>query len=94
MIGLYYATDADVIADFELQGWISDVHHHGFVHNSNVIQSKFDTIEELVELVTTILYQGSVGHAMMGDPMFNTYANPVFNPFGMNKEAPKKVNII
>ena len=91
---LYYASDADVIADFELQGWIGDVHHQGFVQNANVVQSKFETIEDLAELVTAILYQGSVGHAMQGDPMFNTYANTVFNPLGINKEAPKKVNIL
>ena len=55
--------------------------------------SKFETIDELVELITIILYQGSVAHAMMGDPMFNTFANPVFNPFGINKESPKQVNL-
>lgn len=63
-VGVYYSTDADVIGDTELAAFCAEVRGAGRMKGFAVIE----TIDQLVEVLTMIVFTGSAQHAAVNFP--------------------------
>jgi len=99
LLNIYYLGDDDVKRDAELQAWMQDMYtngfasatsdgtHHGFTGS---IASK----TELIALVTSVIYQGSVGHASINFSQLAYYGFVPNAPLMMRAPPPtSKVGI-
>lgn len=76
----YYTSDADVRADDELQSFLSELETTGFARaegGSAFRAAAFQTPEELVELLTTVIWVVSGRHAAVN---FDQYSQMAFGP--------------
>ena len=65
----YYASDAAVQGDTELQKWVAElVAHNGGRLNNVGAANRISTVPQLVELVTMILFTASAQHAAVNYP--------------------------
>jgi len=66
IIDIYYASDAEVGSDKELQDWIADIYNEGFQFVDSTdhcgIPEKIASKHELVELLTSVISAGTIGH--------------------------------
>ena len=68
MMNLFYERDADVVADWELQGWVKDVSENGFGMIEDVqfpslgVPQRLETKQELVMLLQKLIFTTSVRH--------------------------------
>ncbi|KAM9798187.1 hydroperoxide isomerase ALOXE3-like [Neosynchiropus ocellatus] len=68
VVGYYYPLDSEVSSDSELQQWIGEIFHHGFLGNASLgFPSSFKTTEQLIKFVTMVIYRSSAGHAMVNN---------------------------
>ena len=65
--------DDAVQQDVEVQAWIREVHDHGLCKGKNVPDS-FQTFEQLIECVTSLMWQCSAGHASVNFSQYEHYA--------------------
>ncbi|KAK5880129.1 hypothetical protein CesoFtcFv8_023186 [Champsocephalus esox] len=64
MVAYYYPSDSEVSADSELQEWINEIFYHGFLGNyDSGFPSSLQTVEELIRVVTTVVFTSSVSHS-------------------------------
>ena len=64
--------DDAVQQDVEVQAWIREVHDHGLCKGKNVPDS-FQTFEQLIECVTSLIWQCSAGHASVNFSQYEHY---------------------
>ncbi|KAL7387898.1 hypothetical protein ABVT39_003151 [Epinephelus coioides] len=89
MVAYYYPSDSEVSADSELQGWIKEIFHYGFLGNGDSgIPSRFQTVEELIKFVTTVIFVSSVQHAAVNGGQFNFQGWIPNAPFGLHQAPP------
>ncbi|XP_053737527.1 arachidonate 12-lipoxygenase, 12R-type-like [Synchiropus splendidus] len=68
VVGYYYPLDSEVSSDSELQQWINEIFHYGFLGNASLgFPSSFKTTAELIKFVTMVIYRSSAGHAMVSN---------------------------
>ncbi len=63
IVGCYYATDADVGADGELQAWIADLVDNGLPGCD--LTRQFDSITQLRDLLTALIFNVTAVHSAM-----------------------------
>nr|XP_033932461.1 arachidonate 8S-lipoxygenase-like [Pseudochaenichthys georgianus] len=64
MVAYYYPSDSEVSADSELQEWINEIFYHGFLGNyDSGFPSSLQTVEELIQVVTTVVFTSSASHS-------------------------------
>ena len=71
-VRVYYASDAQVVSDAELQAWAAEVTApSGGRIKGFATSGRIETIDYLVGALTTILYTGSAQHAAVNFPQFS-----------------------
>ncbi|CAG5091296.1 Oidioi.mRNA.OKI2018_I69.PAR.g12956.t1.cds [Oikopleura dioica] len=88
IIELYYKSDDDLAQDSELQNWIKEANNYGFSNADDVKLNEIDTRDNLIHLLTGIIFSSSVQHAADGYPMFDIYGNTAHHPFLLRQPAP------
>jgi len=83
----FYRTNGNVQQDTELQDWISDVATNGLRDH---IYDKIDTIEQLVTLVTGIIWTCTAGHAAINTPQMDYMTFIPNYPASLRQVAPRK----
>ncbi|KAG7239195.1 hypothetical protein INR49_029946 [Caranx melampygus] len=72
IVPYYYPSDREVSADFELQGWVNEIFHYGFLGNvDSGIPTSFQTVEELIKFVTMVMFISSCQHAASNHGQFD-----------------------
>lgn len=59
-VNIYYTSDVDVSSDLELINWIKTI-------TSRVSNSKISNIDDLIDFITIIIYNGSIHHQIFGE---------------------------
>ncbi|KAJ3123812.1 hypothetical protein HK100_011474 [Physocladia obscura] len=77
-VDLFYKTDADIVADLELQAWI---HESSQFHAERGVPEKFEKKKELYEAVAMIVWTASAQHSTLNYPQYDTYGYPPNRPF-------------
>lgn len=99
IISMFYKSDEDVKNDSELKEWVMEVHTVAFPGFQGAPQGhgfpdKIETISDLVEYCTLIMFTGSAQHAAVNFGQFDTYGYTPNAPIGMRKHPPKHSNIM
>ena len=71
-VGVYYVSDADVIGDYELKAWATELSASGKVKGFTAVTTR----SQLVSVVTAIIFNASAQHAAVNFPQSDimTYA--------------------
>jgi hypothetical protein len=72
MIGYFYHEDNDVIEDFELQAWREEL-TDPVEGNLRGFPQELSTRDELVDLLTTIIFTASAGHSATNNGQYEMY---------------------
>jgi hypothetical protein len=72
VIKYFYKTDKDVAEDFELQDWLREITD---VEEGNIrgFPTELGNIDELVKLLTTIIFTASAGHSSTNNGQYDMY---------------------
>ncbi|XP_043723505.1 linoleate 9S-lipoxygenase A-like [Telopea speciosissima] len=78
---IYYITDDDVLSDVEIQAWWSEIRNtgHGDKRNENWWY-KMDTISDLIEALTTLIWIASAFHASVNFGQYGYAGYPLNRP--------------
>lgn len=87
-VRLYYSTDADVVADSELQGLVRNMEDPGQAGLKGV--GPVAGIEDLVELVTAILFRAQTLHASVNYSNWDNLGFIPNAPMGQYRPAPRR----
>ena len=93
IISFFYRTNNDVIKDFELQAFITDVHENGIPSvgdTPNGIPDKLTTIDELTEFVTMFIFNSSVYHAAVNYGQLDYFSFGPIYPSALRLPPPTK----
>jgi arachidonate 5-lipoxygenase len=94
ILGIYYHSDNDVQQDDEVQQWISEVqefglpNHHSEGEIDHNVPSRFNSIDDLKEAITAIIFTCSCEHAAQNFGQFDYYAFNPNAPLIMRKAPP------
>ncbi|XP_066065415.1 LOW QUALITY PROTEIN: polyunsaturated fatty acid lipoxygenase ALOX15B-like, partial [Chamaea fasciata] len=90
VLSLYYLSDDAVRADPELQAWVGEIFHRGFLgRRRSGVPSRLDTVRGLVTFVTTVIYTCSAHHAATNSGQFELSAFPPNAPAAMRRPPPR-----
>jgi arachidonate 15-lipoxygenase len=88
-LGLYYADPADLHADTELQAWGGEIaSSEGGRIGGMPNDGKFDTVGELRDVVTFVIFTSSVQHAAVNFPQFDVMSYAPVMPLAGYRPAP------
>ncbi|XP_067299200.1 arachidonate 12-lipoxygenase, 12S-type [Pseudorasbora parva] len=89
IISLYYKSDSDVEQDSEIQAWIKDVAVEGFVDVPAFgLASELKTKEELITLLTVVIFTSTAQHAATNNGQFDWCAWVPNTPCTMRHPPP------
>uniref|UniRef100_UPI0037E9A49B arachidonate 12-lipoxygenase, 12R-type-like n=1 Tax=Semicossyphus pulcher TaxID=241346 RepID=UPI0037E9A49B len=72
ILKFYYKNDEEVQRDDELQNWITDIFHHGFLFDAGSgFPRKFTTVDELVKFVTMAIFTCSGQHSAVNSGQYD-----------------------
>ena len=99
IISMFYKSDEDVKNDPELKEWVLEIHTVAFpgylgAPQGHGFPDKIETIPDLVEYCTLIMFTGSAQHAAVNFGQFDTYGYTPNAPIAMRKPPPKRSNIM
>ena len=93
----HYARDADVVEDIYVQNMIGEMQRFGYQgahEDQHGVPSSIDSIEQLVDICTSVMYTCSFTHAAVNFSQWDYYSYVPNRPLIMRKPAPKaKVQI-
>lgn len=90
-VGLYYPKDQTIVEDFELQAWLREVAaRDGGRINGLPQQGALTRADELVEVLTFILYTCSVQHAAVNFPQYDVMSYAPCMPLAAYRPPPTK----
>lgn len=89
----FYRSDADLVADAELQRWWTDLTERGLPVDKLPCQ-KLERVDDLVDMLTTVLFTVSVQHAAVNYLQYEHYAFVPNAPLCMRREPPRKKGVI
>ncbi|XP_059691117.1 LOW QUALITY PROTEIN: hydroperoxide isomerase ALOXE3-like [Gavia stellata] len=86
----YYPCDAAVRGDPELQAWVGEIFHKGFLgRRSSGVPSRLSTIPRLVTFLTMVIYSCSAHHAATNSGQFELGAFMPNMPAAMRAPPPE-----
>ncbi|MBJ6760888.1 lipoxygenase [Myxococcaceae bacterium JPH2] len=85
----FYATDADLVADGEMQRWWEDLTAHG-LPVEKLPCATLHRVEDLVEILTTVLFSVSVQHAAVNYLQYEHYAFVPNAPLCLRRAPPRE----
>ena len=99
ILSLFYTSDDDVKNDSEVKNWVQEIHSTAFPGFNGAPQGhgfpdKIETITDLVEYCTLIIFTGSAQHAAINFGQFDIYGYAPNAPFGMRKPPPQHTNVL
>ncbi|XP_035265627.1 arachidonate 12-lipoxygenase, 12S-type isoform X2 [Anguilla anguilla] len=72
VVSLYYASDAEVLHDSELQAWVQDITQEGYEHIPKFgLSSELTSREELITLLSVVIFTASAQHAATNNGQFD-----------------------
>jgi len=87
IVHIYYKDDATVQKDSEIQNWADEIYHNGFPMDVG-FPSSVTSREQLIELVSTIIFTPSVQHAALNFKQFESFGFIPFAPGAMFAPPP------
>lgn len=93
-VGIYYTSDDDVVGDYELQNWVTEVSSRNGGRIQGVgdagVGGRIATLDYLVDCITEVIYLASAHHALCNFPLddYEIYA-PGW-PGAIYQDAPTK----
>ena len=99
IIHLFYSNDADVKQDTELKEWAYEVHNFAFPSYRTLPQGRgfppqIQSITELIEYCTLIIFTASVQHSAISLGQFQTYGYVPNSPANMRRPVPTQKNVV
>merc|ERR1712176_309352 len=91
-ISLHYTSDELVKEDSELQNMVDEIRNHGFkrLPDQGNFPASLDTIEQLIEYTTALIWNGSVWHTAVNFAQFNYLSYVPNAPCAMTSPPPKQ----
>jgi arachidonate 5-lipoxygenase len=89
----FYTSDEDVRNDAEIQAWWTDLITHG-MPVEKLPCAQLTRVEDLVEILTTVLYTGSVHHAAVNYLQYEHYAFVPNAPLCMRRPPPTQKGVL
>jgi hypothetical protein len=80
VIGIFYQHNDDVVQDYELQKWAEEIAVKGYSNEDKGFPSQIRTVEELSEIVATIIFICSVQHAAVNFSQYESFAYTPMSP--------------
>ncbi|XP_052237707.1 polyunsaturated fatty acid lipoxygenase ALOX15B-like isoform X1 [Dreissena polymorpha] len=92
-VHLYYPSDKELFEDYEIQNWRADLErpiHDGGLGILGVegVDGRFTSREQLIQVVTSIIYTCSAGHAAANFKQYDEYAYPMNYPSMLRGKPP------
>ncbi|KAM3861090.1 arachidonate 12-lipoxygenase, 12R-type-like [Diretmus argenteus] len=89
MVEYYYPSDDIVRKDSELQAWINEISTHSFLDSKEIGgPSSFETVAELVDFITILMFTMSGQHSAVNNAQFDYNTWMPSNPLLLRKPAP------
>lgn len=92
ILELHYPNDASVKADSYVQAMIGEMQMHGYqgkTKDQHGVPSSIDSLAQLVDVCTSVMYQCSFMHAAVNFSQWDYYSCVPNRPLLMRKPAPK-----
>jgi arachidonate 5-lipoxygenase len=89
----FYTSDADLVNDTELQAWWADLIEHG-IPVDKMPCARLERVADLTDILTTVLYTGSVHHAAVNYLQYEHYAFVPNAPLCMRKPPPTQKGVL
>ena len=92
ILELHYPNDASVKADSYVQAMIGEMQMHGYqgkTKEQHGVPSSIDSLTQLVDVCTSVMYQCSFMHAAVNFSQWDYYSCVPNRPLLMRKPAPK-----
>ncbi|WXH27024.1 hypothetical protein WA016_00935 [Myxococcus stipitatus] len=89
----FYRTDADLAGDAEMQQWWQDLTEHGLPAEKLPCR-ELSRVEDLVDILTTVLFTVSVQHAAVNYLQYEHYAFVPNAPLCMRQEPPRQKGVL
>ena len=97
-VDVTYASDEDVKSDHELAAWVQEIHDEGFPQREDDVDHKFPesiaTRDELVKLLTCIVFDGSCQHAAVNFGQLDVYGFIPNAPSIMRQPPPSSKGVV
>lgn len=91
IMSLFYTSDKDVADDSEFQAFVKDLRENGFKKSSggpNGLPLQISTIQEMVEIVTMVMFHSSCYHSAMNFPQVDYFSFGPNYPSSMRRAPP------
>ncbi|XP_005095778.2 allene oxide synthase-lipoxygenase protein [Aplysia californica] len=98
-VDLYYPTEENLIEDEEIQSWVQELVKERSMNDGGVGilgvpgNGKLMNNEQLVQIITSIIYTCSISHASTNFPQYEEYAFPPNYPGLMRGSPPKSKTV-
>lgn len=89
----FYKSDADLVNDTEIQAWWAELIEHG-IPVDKLPCARLERVADLADILTTVLYTGSVHHAAVNYLQYEHYAFVPNAPLCMRKPPPAKKGVL
>ncbi|QRO01258.1 lipoxygenase [Archangium violaceum] len=89
----FYKSDADLVNDTEIQAWWADLLAHG-IPVDKMPCARLERVADLTDILTTVLYTGSVHHAAVNYLQYEHYAFVPNAPLCMRKPPPERKGVL
>ncbi|XP_068721239.1 allene oxide synthase-lipoxygenase protein-like [Montipora capricornis] len=92
LMSIYYQSDEEMEKDTELQAWILDLHDNGYPiregESDHGFPSSLKTVEQLIHLLTIVIFTCSCQHAAVNFSQMDTFGFPPNSPALMRQPPP------
>ncbi|MFY0565420.1 lipoxygenase family protein [Archangium lansingense] len=93
VLGHFYKSDAELMADAEMQAWWADLTERGLPADK-LPCTQLTRVADLVDILTTVIFSGSVQHAAVNYLQYEHYAFVPNAPLCMRREPPRKKGVL